>query len=72
MLLLWRVAVKDKDILDMAEEALQCLKRAVHDELVKKAKLGQDVVVNRDGKPYEISAAEALRIQEGSPEYKVG
>lgn len=51
----------------MAEEARQCLKEAVHDELVKKAKLGQNVIVERNGEPYKISAAEALRIQEESP-----
>lgn len=60
----------EKSILEKTEEARKCLKRAVHDELVKKAKLGQDVIVNRNGEPYKISAAEALRIQEGSPEYK--
>jgi len=53
----------------MAEEARDCMERAVHDELVKKAKLGQDVIINRDGKPYKISADEALRIQEEGPEY---
>ncbi len=62
--------MNDEDILDMAEEARQCLKAAVHDELVKKAKLGQDVIINRDGQPYKVSAAEALRIQEEGPEYK--
>ncbi|MCF7817846.1 MAG: hypothetical protein K9M54_08175 [Kiritimatiellales bacterium] len=54
----------------MAVEARDCMERAVHDELVKKAKLGQDVIVNREGKPYKISAVEALRIQEEDPEYK--
>ncbi|MDF7798348.1 hypothetical protein P4C99_02675 [Pontiellaceae bacterium B1224] len=54
----------------VGEEARQVLKSAVHDELVKKAKLGQDVIVNRDGKPYKIPAAEALRIQEEANEYK--
>lgn len=54
----------------MAEDALDCMEKAVHDELVKKAKLGQDVIINRDGMPYKVSAAEALRIQEESPEYK--
>ncbi len=47
-----------------AEEARQCLQRAVHDEFVKKAKLGQDVIVSRNGKPYRIPASEALLIQE--------
>jgi hypothetical protein len=56
----------------MAEEARHCLKRAVHDELVKKARLGQDVIINRDGGPYKISAAEALRIQEETPGYETG
>ena len=53
----------------MAEEARVCMERAVHDELVKKAKLGQDVIINRKGKPYKVSAAEALSIQEESPKY---
>jgi hypothetical protein len=42
------------------------LRRAVHGEVVKKTKLGQDVIINRDGKPYNISAEEALRVQEES------
>lgn len=54
----------------MAEDARDCMEKAVHDELVKKAKLGQDVIINRDGLPYKVSAVEALRIQEESPEYK--
>ena len=61
--------MSDGNILEMAEVARQCLKQAVHDELVKKAKLGQDVIINRDGQPYKVSAAEALRIQEEGPEY---
>lgn len=58
----------DKSILEKAEEARECMKRAVHDELVKKAKLGQDVIINRNGEPYKISAEEALRIQEAELE----
>lgn len=57
-------------LLKKTEEARQCLKRAVHDEMVKKSKLGQDVIVSRNGKPYRISAAEALRVQEEGCEYK--
>jgi hypothetical protein len=38
--------------------------------MVKKAKLGQHVIINRAGKPCKVSAAEALRIQEESPKYK--
>ena len=59
----------DKTILEKAEEARKCMKSAVHDELVKKAKLGQNVIINRDGEPYKISAVEALRIQEKGEEY---
>ncbi|MEN8256165.1 MAG: hypothetical protein ABFR33_11930 [Verrucomicrobiota bacterium] len=64
--------MKDKDILEKTEEARQCLKQAVRDELVKKAKLGQDVIIERNGEPYKIPAAEALRIQEEGPKYKAG
>ena len=53
----------------MAKEARDCMERAVHDELVKKAKLGQDVIINREGQPYKVSATEALLIQEEGPEY---
>ncbi|MCF7848633.1 MAG: hypothetical protein K9M45_07285 [Kiritimatiellales bacterium] len=62
--------MSEKKILEMAEEARLCMKRAVHDELVKKAKLGQDVIINRNGQPYKVSAAEALRIQEEGGEYE--
>lgn len=63
--------MSEKNIFEKAEEARKCLKEAVHAELVKKAKLGQDVIINRNGEPYKISAAEALRIQEEGPEYGV-
>lgn len=36
------------------------MRRAVRDEIAKKAKLGQYVVINRDGKPCRILAADAL------------
>ena len=49
-----------EETLKRGEEALECLRRAVYDEMVKKAKLGQDVIVERDGKPCKISAAEAV------------
>jgi len=64
--------MNEKSILEKTEEARQCFKQAVHDELVKKAKLGQDVIIERGGEPYKISAAEALRIQEESPAYGAG
>lgn len=56
--------MSENELFRKGEEARQCLKRAVHDELVKKAKLGQDVIINRGGKPYRIPASEALLIQE--------
>ena len=59
-------------LLKKTEEARQCLKRAVHDEMVKKAKLGQDVIVNRGGNPYRIPAAEALLVQGQGGEYGSG
>jgi hypothetical protein len=52
------------DLLKKTEEARKCLERAVHDEFVKKAKLGQEVIISRNGKTYRIPAAEALLIQE--------
>ena len=61
--------MSEKNLMEVAEEARQCLKKAVHAELVKKAKLGQDVIVSRKGMPYKISASEALRIQEETPQY---
>ena len=64
--------MSEKNILEKTEEARKCLKEAVRDELVKKAKLGQDVIINRDGKPYKVPAAEALRIQEETPSYGAG
>ena len=61
--------MSEKNILERAEEARQCLKNAVHDELVMKAKLGQNVIINRNGKPFKIPASEALLVKEESPEY---
>jgi len=37
------------------------LRQAVLDEFRYKAKLDQYVIVNRNGKPYKVSAREALR-----------
>ncbi|MDF7823514.1 hypothetical protein P4B35_05775 [Pontiellaceae bacterium B12227] len=62
--------MSEKSILRKTEEARKCLKAAVYDELVKKAKLGQDVIIERNGEPYKIPASEALRIQEEGSEYK--
>lgn len=50
-----------EETLKKGEEALECFRRAVYDEMVKKAKLGHFVIVERDGKPCKISAVEAVR-----------
>ena len=60
--------MSEKSILEKVDEARRCMKQAVRDDLVKKAKLGQNVIIERDGEPYKISAAEALRIQEAESE----
>jgi hypothetical protein len=62
--------MSEKSILEKTEEARKCMKQAVHDELIKKAKLGQNVIIERNGEPFKISATEALRIQEEFPENK--
>ena len=46
----------------MATEALRCLRKAVREELKRKALLGQYVIINRNNKPYRISAKEALKM----------
>jgi len=40
------------------------LQQSVLEELRYKAKLDQYVIINRDGKPFKISAKEAVRIAE--------
>lgn len=49
----------------MSVAGLECLKRAVRQELRKKAMLGQYAIINRDGKACRVPAAEALKIAEG-------
>jgi hypothetical protein len=44
-----------------ALEGEQSLREAVRDEFYRKAKLGQYVVINRDGKPCRVPAEEALK-----------
>jgi hypothetical protein len=46
----------------MATDALRCLRKAVREELRKKALLGQYVIINRNGKACRISAKQALKI----------
>lgn len=43
-----------------ALEAEKALQDAVHEDIKIKAKLGQYVIVNRDGKPCKIKASEVL------------
>ncbi len=46
----------------MAVKGLECLRNAVRKELQKKALLGQDAIIYRNGKSCRVSAKEALRI----------
>lgn len=46
----------------MAIEAGRCLRKAVREELQKKALLGQYVIINRNGKACRVSAKQALKI----------
>lgn len=46
----------------MAIEAGRCLRKAVREELTKKALLGQYVIINRNGKCCRVSAKQALKI----------
>jgi hypothetical protein len=48
----------------MSLAALECLKKAVREELRKKALLGQYVIINRNGKACRVPAKEALEIAE--------
>lgn len=45
----------------MALDVGRCLRKAVREELKKKALLGQYVIINRNGKACRVSAKEALR-----------
>jgi hypothetical protein len=46
----------------MATLAGRCLRKAVREELRKKALLGQYVIINRNGKACRILAKQALKI----------
>jgi hypothetical protein len=46
----------------MAIEAGKCLQEAVNEELKRKALLGQYVIINRNDKPFRISAKQALKM----------
>lgn len=51
-----------KQISKFTMVAGKCLEEAVHEELKRKALLGQYVVIERNGKPCRIPAKEALKI----------
>jgi hypothetical protein len=46
----------------MAIVAGRCLRKAVREELHRKALLGQYVIINRNGRACRVSAKEALKI----------
>ena len=46
----------------MASVAGRCLRKAVREELQRKALLGQYVIINRNGKACRILAKQALKI----------
>jgi glucose-6-phosphate 1-dehydrogenase len=46
----------------MATEALKCLRKAVQEELKRKALLGQYVIISRNGKACRVSAKKALKM----------
>jgi hypothetical protein len=46
----------------MAIVAGRCLRKAVREELQRKALLGQYVIINRNGKACRVSAKQALKI----------
>ena len=51
-----------KETLRMAFRAKECLRKAVQEELKRKALLGQYVIINRNDKPCRVLAKEALKI----------
>jgi hypothetical protein len=46
----------------MAVEATKCLRKAVKEEVQRKALLGQYVIINRNGKTRRVAAKEALKM----------
>jgi len=46
----------------MAVEAGRCLRKAVREELQRKALLGQYVIINRNGRACRVSAKQALKM----------
>jgi len=58
--------VTTKQTSKMAIAALKCLRKAVLEELRKKALLGQYVIIDRNGKACRVSAKQALKIAKTS------
>lgn len=50
----------------MATDALRCLRKAVREELQKKALLGQYAIINRNGKACRVLAKQALKMANSS------
>jgi hypothetical protein len=46
----------------MALTAQKCFRKAVREQIRKKALLGQYVIINRNGKPWRVSAKKALEM----------
>ena len=51
-----------KETHKMAIAAGRCLRKAVKEELQRKALLGQYVIINRNGRACRVSAKEALKM----------
>ena len=49
-----------KQLSKIAKDGLKCLRKAVQEEVKKKALLGQYVIINRNGKPCRILAKQAM------------
>lgn len=54
-----------KETNDMSMEGLESLRKAVREELRKKALLGHYAIISRDGKACRVPAKEALKIAGG-------
>lgn len=58
--------VLDSKTSKMVYEAQECLRHAVYDAMVERAKHDQFAIINRNNKPYKIKASKAVRmIEEG-------
>jgi len=55
----------DEQIAKMAQHAQKVLQEAVREEMVRKSRLGQFAIVNRDGKPCRVPASEIVDTEDG-------